>query len=134
MTRPGHTRITRAALRHTIEAVTAHAFGVPRRNITADLEDDAGRLAAAVTVRLALPALLGASLESGQGSLFDRSRAARAAIAARGQELTGRTLGRIDIRLSGSKPAPAGRVDGTTVPAPAAPINQESTHRQRRAA
>ncbi|MGP4033313.1 hypothetical protein [Pseudarthrobacter sp. 1C304] len=107
MTRPGHTRITRTALRHTIEAITAHAFGVPLRSVTADLEDDAGRLAAAVTVRLALPDLLGTRQDAGQGSLFDRSRTARAAITAIGQELTGRSIGRVDIRLSGSKPAPA---------------------------
>lgn len=126
MTRPGHTRITRTALRHTIEAVTAHAFGVPRRNVTADLEDDAGRLAAAVTVRLALPDLLGTRPDVRQGSLFDRSRTARAAITAKGQELTGRSIGRVDIRLSGSKPAPEARVDADSVhPAPAAPGYQE---------
>lgn len=126
MTRPGHTRITRTALRHTIQAVSAHAFGVPRRNVTADLEDDAGRLAAAVTVRLVLPDLLGNPQDVGQGTLFDRSRTARAAIMALGEELTGRSIGRVDIRLSGSKPASAARTGADRVhPAPAGPGYQE---------
>lgn len=104
MTRPGHTRVTRTALRHTIETVTAQAFGVPRRNVAAELEDDAGRLAAAVTVRLALPALLGSPQVPARPSVFDRSRAARETIVTRGRELTGMTMGRVDIRLSAAKP------------------------------
>lgn len=104
MTRPGHTRITRTALRHTIETVTAHAFGVPRRNVAAELEDDAGRLAAAVTVQLALPPLLGSPQVLAGPSVFDRSRAARETIITRGRELTGMTMGRVDIRLSAAKP------------------------------
>ena len=124
MTRAGHTRITRTALRHTIETVTAGAFGVPRGNVAAELEDDAGRLAAAVTVQLSLPPLLRPS-QASQPSVFDRSRAARATIIARGQELTGMALGRVDIRLSGAKPAAAGRVDTNSRLSPARPQDQE---------
>lgn len=103
MTRTGHTRITRTALRHTIEAVTAQAFRVPRGNVAAELEDDAGNLAAAVTVQLALPPLLGPRPDQAPGSLFERSRTARQNILDRGQQLTGMQLSRVDIRLSGAK-------------------------------
>ena len=105
MTRAGHNRITRTALRHTIEAVAAQAFGVPRGSVAAELEDDAGRLAASVTVQLALPPLLGPRPQAEPASLFDRSRAARETIMARGGELTGMGLGRVDIRLSAAKQA-----------------------------
>jgi len=102
MTRTGHTRITGTALRHTIEAVTAEAFGVPRGNVSAQMDDDAGQLAAAVTVQLAVPPLLGPRPDQ-PVSLFEKSRAARQAILDRAPQLTGMQLGRVDIRLSGAK-------------------------------
>ncbi|BCW73090.1 hypothetical protein [Arthrobacter sp. NicSoilB8] len=114
MTRAGYTRITPAALRHTIETIAARAFGVPGSKVTASLEDDSGRLGATVSVQLALPPLLGPRQGLGGGTVFDRSRAARATIIARGLELTGRKLGWVDIRLGGARrPAIAARVDGT---------------------
>ncbi|GAA2138039.1 hypothetical protein GCM10009825_24220 [Arthrobacter humicola] len=107
MTRAGQTRITPAALKHTVETIAASAFGVPRSNVAAALDDDSGRLAATVSVQLALAPLLDPQGMSRQGkdggTLFDRSRAARTTIIARGLDLTGRTLGRVDIRLSGAK-------------------------------
>src|SRR6478735_7124112 len=90
--RAGHTRITPAALRHTIETIAAHAFSVPRSDVAAVLDDDSGRLAARVSVKLALPPLLGPRRGPDGGTVFDRSRAARTAIIARGLDLTGRTL------------------------------------------
>ncbi|RKR15538.1 hypothetical protein [Arthrobacter oryzae] len=118
MTRAGHTRIAPAALRHTIETIAARAFGVPGANVAAVLEDDAGRLGATVSVHLALPPLLGRGRGPGPlrgvdgGTVFDLSRAARATIISRGLDLTGRTLGRVDIRLRGAKqPAGPARVD-----------------------
>ena len=105
MTRTGHTRITPAALKHTVETIAAGAFGVQGSNVAAVLADDSGRLAATISVQLALPPLLGGR-RHGQGpdggTVFDRSRAARAMIIARGLDLTGRALGRVDIRLSGA--------------------------------
>jgi len=128
VTRAGHTRITPAALRHTIEAIAAHAFGVPKSNVAAALEDDAGRLGARVSVQLALPPLLGPRQGLDGGSVFDRSRAARTAIIARGLDLTGRTLGQVDIRLSGAQqPAGTARVD-----APAGTPHRN--HQERKAA
>ncbi|WP_374706768.1 hypothetical protein [Arthrobacter sp. NicSoilC12] len=102
MMRAGHTRITEAALRHTIETIAAHAFSVPRSDVAAVLDDDSGRLAARVSVKLALPLLLGPRRGPDGGTVFDRSRAARTAIITRGLDLTGRTLSSVDIRLSGA--------------------------------
>jgi hypothetical protein len=128
VTRAGHTRITPAALRHTIETIAAHAFGVPRSNVAAVLEDDSGRLGARVSVQLVLPPLLGPRQGLDGGTVFDRSRAARTAIIACGLDLTGRTLGRVDIRLSGAKqPSGTARVD--------APANKpHRNHKERKVA
>ena len=80
MTRAGQTRITPAALKHTVETIAASAFGVPRPNAAAALEDDSGRLAATVSVQLPLPQPLGRQGMGGQGqdggTVFDRARPA----------------------------------------------------------
>jgi hypothetical protein len=113
MTRAGHTRITQAALRHTLETITAHAFGVPPTLVSAKLDDDSGRLGVSVSVPLALPSLLAPGTAADR-SIFDRSREARSAIINGGLAITGMTLGRVDIRLVGTKhSAPASRVDAT---------------------
>lgn len=113
MTRAGHTRISPAALRHTVETIAAQAFGVPPTDVSARLDDDSGRLGVSVSVPLALPSLLEPGTEAGR-SLFDRSREARSAIISRALAITGRTLGRVDIRLGGAKHTmPVNRVDGT---------------------
>lgn len=113
MTRAGHTRISPAALRQTVETITAQAFGVPASRVSAKLDDDAGKLAVAVSVPLAVPSLLEPRREAGR-SIVERSRQARTTIINKGLAITGMTLGRVDIRLTGAKhAAPAGRVDAT---------------------
>ncbi|WP_159706370.1 hypothetical protein [Arthrobacter sp. 18067] len=101
--RAGHTRIARTALRKTVETLTARAFQVGGSNVTAELEDDSGRLGVRVSVQLALPPLLGP--RKGGVTVFEQARAARAELVARSLELTGMELGRVDIRLSGAKQA-----------------------------
>lgn len=99
--RTGHTRITRAALRKTVETITAHAFQVSGNNVRAELEDDSGRLGVSVSVQLPPPPLLGPKKYT--GTVFQQAQAARTQLAARGLELTGMELGRVDIRLTGAK-------------------------------
>ncbi len=111
MTRKGRTAISPAALRHTLEAVTAHAFAVPRSSVGAELQDDAGKLAARITVRLALPLLTDQASGNAGSTLFEQTRHARAAIFRRGTELSGLLLGRLDITLTGTRqPAQLNRV------------------------
>ncbi len=101
--RAGHTRIARAALQKTVEAITARAFRVDAHQVRAELEDDAGKLGVNLTVKMALPPLLAPRKDSG-GSIFDHAHAVRTELVARGLELTGLELGRVDIRLMGAKP------------------------------
>ncbi len=121
--RTGHTRIARTALRRTVETITARAFQVGGSNVTAELDDDSGRLGVKVSVQLALPPLLGPRPDAGtaldgtaldgtaldgtatHGTVFEKAQAARTELVARSLELTGMELGRVDIRLTGSKQA-----------------------------
>lgn len=97
----GHNRITHHAIRQTMEAVTARAFRVGKDNVTAALEDDAGKLGVSVSIKLRLEPLL--EPRNSSGTIFERAQQARAEITSRGTELTGLETGRVDIRLTGGK-------------------------------
>ncbi|MET3904569.1 hypothetical protein [Paenarthrobacter sp. 4246] len=100
----GHTRITQHALRKTLEAVTAQAFRVGAGNVAAELEDDAGKLGVRLSVKLALPPLLGPRKTT--ATVFQQAQTARTQLVSRGLELTGLEIGRVDIRLAGAKEQP----------------------------
>lgn len=109
--RQGHTRIAPAALRHTIEAVAAGAFGVGRDDVSATLANDAGKLGVDLSVRLPPPPLLG-NTGRGRQSAFERASIARLKISSLGGQITGMDCGRINIRLAEARrPAVEARVD-----------------------
>lgn len=117
MTRRGYNRISPAALRHTLETVAAEAFGVPGKNVEADLRDDGGTLGAAISVQLPLPPLLPRTRAAGTpaagGTLFEQARTARDTILRRGADLSGLLMGTVDITLTGARqPHRPSRVDG----------------------
>lgn len=104
--RAGHTRLTHTAIRKTVESVTANAFSVAMGNVSAKLDDDAGKLGVSVSVKLALPQLLkprNSAGSVGTGSVFEQAQTARKEIVARGTGITGLEIGRVDIRLTGGK-------------------------------
>lgn len=107
--RQGHTRIAPAALRHTLEAVAAGAFGVRRGDVSATLADDAAKLGVDLSVRLPPPPLLGTA---GRQSAIERASIARLKISSLGQQITGLDCGRISIRIAGAgRSTPEPRVD-----------------------
>lgn len=136
--RQGHTRMAPAALRHAVEAVAADAFGVRRNDVSAALQDDAGKLGVNLLVRLPAPPLLvraavpmdsrdrAAPERAAQDMaapdrerpalfepVFERARTARRQIALLGGRITGMECGRISIRLAGAGHSPSEpRVDG----------------------
>lgn len=120
MTRAGHTRIAPAALKHTVEAVAAGAFGVPPGQVAAALDDDAGKLGVALTVRLPAPALLERGLvATHRHSAFEQAHIARLKVSVVCRQITGMELGRINIRLAAAKrrQVPDSRVDsGSAAP------------------
>jgi len=128
MTRAGHTRIAPAALKHTVEAVAAVAFGVPPGQVAAALDDDAGKLGVALTVRLPAPALLEAAPEH---SAFEQAHIARLKVSIVGRQITGMELGRINIRLAAAKrrQAPDARVDsGSAAPGTASGSTEDTSN------
>lgn len=102
-TRTGHTRITYAALRKTLEAVTAQAFDVAAGAVGAELADDGGLLGVRLTVKLMPPPLLDRHVGP---TIFERAHLARGTIAEHGFALTGMRLGQVDIRLAAAKRQP----------------------------
>jgi len=135
--RQGHTRMAPAALRHAVEAVAADAFGVRRNDVSAALQDDAGKLGVNLLVRLPAPPLLvraavptdsrdmgvpdGAAQDRAAPEraaqdmerpalfepVFERARTARRQIALLGGRITGMECGRISIRLAGAGHSPS---------------------------
>ncbi|MDI3243341.1 hypothetical protein QK292_17515 [Arthrobacter sp. AL08] len=104
--RAGHTRITSAALHHTVEAITAAAFGIPAREVKARIHDDHGHMAVTVAVALAVPSLNEAARNTGivtatGGTLYERAGRARAEIIDDAMDIAGATVAQVDIRLTG---------------------------------
>ncbi|WP_406636599.1 hypothetical protein [Pseudarthrobacter quantipunctorum] len=143
MTRRGYNRISPAALRHTLETVAAEAFGVPGKNVDADLRDDGGTLGAAISVQLPLPPLLSrgpgpakgavalggtaAGVTAASGTLFEQARRARDTILRRGADLSGLQMGTVDITLAGAgQPQRPSRVDSSH--------HKQQRHQERRPA
>ena len=101
----GFTRITRTALNRVLTAVTADAFGLNPSQVKAHATDDAGRLAIAVSVPIAIPPLAAIAsdasvLDRSGGDLRQRSDTARRELGQRAEELTGSMVSRIDIELN----------------------------------
>lgn len=104
--RAGHTRITSAALHHTVEAIAATAFGVPTREVKARIHDDQGHLAVTVAVAIAVPSLTDAARNPGivaatGGTLYERAEHARTRIIDDALNIAGTSVAQVDIRLTG---------------------------------
>ncbi|OMH34081.1 hypothetical protein [Tersicoccus sp. Bi-70] len=93
--RPGHTRISRAALTHTVQAVASTALEVPGDRVSVQVQDDDGGLA----VQLSTPM-------SGDRtrSVYERIDTGRQRIGAEAERITGSKLSRIDVTVTGLLP------------------------------
>ncbi|WP_051479142.1 hypothetical protein [Arthrobacter sp. H5] len=98
--RNGRTRVTKAALTHTVQAVAADAFDIPRNRVSTAIEDRNGLLGISVEVPAIVHTLGGAGNRTG-GSLFERADLARARIHEQAGRLTGSELRAIEIALTG---------------------------------
>ncbi|WP_049758774.1 hypothetical protein [Renibacterium salmoninarum] len=101
----GFTRITRTALNRVLAAVAADAFGLKTYQVKANATDDAGKLAVAVSVPIAVPSLAAIAkdasiLNVGGGDISRRTEIARRELGSRAEELTGSLVSRIDIDLT----------------------------------
>lgn len=111
----GHTRISTQALTSVAQAAAAEVFAVEPAQVRISWRDDAGALALSVTAPISAPSLT-TVLRSPErvaktgGAILDRAIAAKAAILARVQYLSGSTLSRVDVRITTIHATGEGRV------------------------
>lgn len=110
----GHNRISTQALSSVAKAAAAEIFGVAPAEVRADWADDGGLLALSLALPIRVPSLTAVLRDPGRvqaagGSIWQRGFGAKAAILAKVTWLTGSQLSRVDIRITGVRPAEGGR-------------------------
>ncbi|MFH5879674.1 hypothetical protein [Arthrobacter sp. NA-172] len=115
ITMAGHNRISTQALTTLARAAAAEALGVSPQDVRAEWSDDDGLLALSIAAPIRVPSLADVlrdprRIEGFGGSVWDRSVAAKTAILERVTELSGSTLSRVDIRISGARISEGARV------------------------
>lgn len=111
----GRTRITSRALDRIVTRVTADAFGVDPRQVVLDIEDARGDLSLRVRTPLRVPALDEiardpATVTRGGGPILDRANQARESIRERVASITGSTVSRVILEITGADITPQRRV------------------------
>jgi uncharacterized alkaline shock family protein YloU len=111
----GHNRISTQALTTLAQAAAAEALGVLAQDVRAEWSDDDGLLALSIVAPIRVPSLtevLRDPLRVAEygGTVWDRAVAAKTAILERVTQLSGSTLSRVDIRISGARVSEGPRV------------------------
>ncbi|UZX01727.1 hypothetical protein F8G81_03155 [Arthrobacter sp. CDRTa11] len=111
----GHNRISTQALTSLAKAAAADALGVDAQDIRADWSDDDGLLALSLVAPIKIPPLKAVARDPGRvaafgGTIRDRAVTAKAQILATVAALSGASLSRVDIRISGARISEGGRV------------------------
>lgn len=111
----GHNRISTQALTSLARAATAEALGVDAHDVRADWSDDDGLLALSLVSPIKIPPLKAVVRDAGRvaafgGSIRERTLTAKARILATVTALSGASLSRVDIRISGARISEEGRV------------------------
>jgi uncharacterized alkaline shock family protein YloU len=111
----GRTRITTKALNRIVAAVTAEELGVDAGHVRVDLTDSGGALALTVSTPIRVVSLdriqAGTSVvERTGGSIVDRTGRAQEVVRRRVSALTGSTVRRVTLRVTGVSIQPEERV------------------------
>lgn len=102
----GRNRITARALQRVTAAVAAEAFGSPSGRVAVELTDHDGALDVGIETAIRTVTLLRATEEPRAvgrlgGSILDRSRHAEETVRSRLHELTGYTVRRVAVHITG---------------------------------
>jgi hypothetical protein len=97
----GRTTITSRAVRRVVSAVTADALEVPASDVTVTLTDGGGKLAVEARTPIRVPAL--SDRPVAEGSLVERLTRAQTEVRERVLDLTGSSVGRVDLRITGAR-------------------------------
>jgi hypothetical protein len=111
----GHNRISTQALTSLARAAAAEALGVDAHDVRADWSDDDGLLALSLVSPIKIPPLAAVVRDTARvaafcGSIWERTVTAKAQILATVSTLSGASLSRVDIRISGARISEGGRV------------------------
>jgi uncharacterized alkaline shock family protein YloU len=111
----GHNRISTQALTSLARAAAAQALGVDAHDVRADWSDDDGLLALSLVSPIKIPPLEAVVRDTARvaafgGSIWERTVTAKAQILATVSTLSGASLSRVDIRISGARISEGGRV------------------------
>lgn len=99
----GRTYIAPRAIIRLAEAAAGSALGIPASAAGVTLRDDAGRLGLAVAAPIPLPSPSPRRAQRRQdGTVIERLSAASTQIRGELQRLSGRRVGRVDIRVTGA--------------------------------
>ena len=96
----GRTTISSRAVRRVVSAVTADALNVKAFEVSVELADDRGSLTVVAKSPIHVAPLREQSGRSA-GTLLERLSAAQTTIRERCLQLTGSTIGRVDLRITG---------------------------------
>lgn len=98
---PGHTRVSTQALASAARIIAAKFYAVDPARIHVDLDDDLGDLAIALS--LPLPAAAPRTTPVGHvgGTVWERAVGLRDVIRERFVHLTGSSVSRVDVRVTG---------------------------------
>ena len=111
----GRTTVSARALNRLVCAVAADALGVDPSAVSAAITDDQGSLALTVSAPIRVVALTRVNRDPSVvtrtgGTILERAEHARQHIHYRVGELTGSTLSRVTVRLTGADIRPESRV------------------------
>ncbi|WP_314193484.1 hypothetical protein [uncultured Arthrobacter sp.] len=111
----GHNRISTQALTGLAKAAAAEALGIHAHDVRADWTDDGGLLALSLVAPIRIPSLTAVLRDPGRvqslgGSIWERTVQAKTDILTKVTELSGASLSRVDIRISGADVTEGGRV------------------------
>jgi hypothetical protein len=108
----GRNRISSKAIRAVVSAITASELGITVKNVDVQLSDDNGGLAIGISAPIAIAALavvrtgssrLAVRSTSAQPTLIERVTSAQIIIRGRMLDLTGSSVGAVNIRLTGAQ-------------------------------
>ncbi|KZX20216.1 hypothetical protein [Rathayibacter tanaceti] len=99
--RRGRTTISSRAVRRVVSVVTAEALDVAASDVAVELDDDGGRLHVLAQAPIRVTPL-GETGRRSSGTLLERLSTAQTTIRSRCLALTGSTIGRVDLRITGA--------------------------------
>ncbi|GAA0964979.1 hypothetical protein [Frigoribacterium faeni] len=105
---PGHVSTAARVLTRVAVAVVAETLRVDRREVHVDARDDDGRLALSVTTPVRIPTLTEA-VDVPEGGVVGIVRSLQSTLTRRMAEIADRTVGRVDVTVTGSRIERTGR-------------------------